>query len=239
MKFEIRQIDAWREPDGSWTYNDSIPVGYLEIEGEPTTRRILKAMYDKEILLAKRTFKVDDYFSYDGVWSIQRRDNDMPVFDLHLIKPVEYVTGNIVEDNYPIFCQQVNCKGVMGAGLAKQIRDKYPEVYEEYREEYRVGYSELGTILPVVTHDGRVCINMYAQKEYGTDKRYTNYAAFRQCLENLNRFLQEHYVHEDVDIAFPYNIGCGLAGGDWKIIEQLITEFAEKSGLKAKIVVLK
>ena len=29
--------------------------------------------------------------------------------------------GNLVTGNYPIICQQVNCKGVMGAGIALQV----------------------------------------------------------------------------------------------------------------------
>ena len=33
-----------------------------------------------------------------------------------------------------IICQQVNCMGVMGAGLAAQIRRKWPNVYNEYRK---------------------------------------------------------------------------------------------------------
>lgn len=36
-----------------------------------------------------------------------------------------------------VVCHQVNCKGVMGAGLAKQIREKHPEVYEAYKKKMR------------------------------------------------------------------------------------------------------
>ena len=36
-----------------------------------------------------------------------------------------YEHGDIVADTkYDWFCQQANCRGVMGAGLAKQIRDR-------------------------------------------------------------------------------------------------------------------
>lgn len=41
---------------------------------------------------------------------------------------IKFVNGNILtfpeRDEDTIICHQVNCKGVMGAGLAKQIRDK-------------------------------------------------------------------------------------------------------------------
>ena len=50
---------------------------------------------------------------------------------------IKFVNGNILtfpeRDEDTIICHQVNCKGVMGAGLAKQIRDKWPDVYDRYR----------------------------------------------------------------------------------------------------------
>ena len=41
--------------------------------------------------------------------------------------------GNILESDANIICHQVNCQGVMGAGLALQIRKRYPSAFEEYR----------------------------------------------------------------------------------------------------------
>ncbi|EGL17721.1 hypothetical protein HMPREF9413_4472 [Paenibacillus sp. HGF7] len=31
-------------------------------------------------------------------------------------------------------------------------------------------------------------------------------------------------MKSEQSIALPYNIGCGLAGGDWDIVEQIIEE---------------
>ena len=51
---------------------------------------------------------------------------------------VRYIDGDILSEPKQgeriIICQQVNCAGVMGAGLAKQIRAKYPVVYSEYQK---------------------------------------------------------------------------------------------------------
>ncbi|WP_223260709.1 hypothetical protein [Bacillus sp. LNXM65] len=41
---------------------------------------------------------------------------------------IKTVDGNILEASEDIICHQVNCKGVMGAGLAKQIKSKYPNI---------------------------------------------------------------------------------------------------------------
>lgn len=141
---------------------------------------------------------------------------------------LRFEKGNIITGNYPIFCQQVNCKGVMGAGLAKQIRKKYPEVYEKYMFECSFeDVPKIGKCNYVPTKDRRICINMFAQDGYGRDKKYTDYNAFKECLEHIAFFMKFHSKNKP-SIAFPYGIGCGLAGGDWYIILGMLKDFAEK-----------
>ena len=142
--------------------------------------------------------------------------------------------GNLVTGKYPVFCHQVNCKGVMGSGIARQIRNEYPEVYHEYKFLCSNGNASLGKIQPVKTSDGRVCMNMFAQYSYGRDGQYTNYEAFKKCLENLRTWMQKNPgivwaadKPEMVDIAFPKYIGCGLGGGNWDVIYGIIKDFAK------------
>ena len=143
--------------------------------------------------------------------------------------------GNIVTDNYPIFCHQVNCKGVMGAGLAKQIREKYPEVFEEYEKKCIFGRN-LGTIQAVRLHDGRICVNIFAQKGFGVGRIYTDYTAFAECLKRLSGLLNSAGMNRFDTFAFPYGIGCGLAGGDWNIIYGMIEGFSET--VKQKVIIV-
>ena len=150
---------------------------------------------------------------------------------------LRFEQGDIVKGNYPAFCQQVNCKGVMGAGLAKQIREKYPEVYTSYKNHLwrcnDFGESPLGSVNVVHLSDGRWCANMFAQNTYGRTGIHTDYSAFRKCLEALTLKLTPNIE----SIAFPYGIGCGLAGGDWYLIKGLIENFSHKVKQKVIIVV--
>lgn len=148
-----------------------------------------------------------------------------------------YEFGDIVKGDYPIFCHQVNCQGVMGSGIAKQIRSKYPEVYREFKQ---IKEPILGFILPVTTKDGRICINMFAQDNYGKDgKKYTDYEAFKKCLDAIEGLIKDHHIKMNVPIAFPYGIGCGFGGGDWNIIQGLLKDFSEKISQNVVIVSLK
>lgn len=127
--------------------------------------------------------------------------------------------GNILSSTADVICHQVNCKGVMGAGLAKQIKAKYPELFTQYKSmcaEY--GYMLLGDVF-LYKAEGQFVANLFAQNGFGRDKRYTDYNAFRNCLKSLKKV-----VSEDKKVAFPYNIGCGLAGGDWDTIYSIIKE---------------
>ena len=45
---------------------------------------------------------------------------------------IEYKHGDVLKAEERIICQSVNYQGVMGAGLSRQIKNKYPGVMEDY-----------------------------------------------------------------------------------------------------------
>ena len=139
-----------------------------------------------------------------------------------------YVKGNLLDSDCNYICHQVNCQGVMGSGVAKQIKERWPEVYEAYQEKHarykRVGLNQndmLGDMGVVYIPERDIfVINMYTQRDYGYDgKRYTSYDAFADVLSMLAALIPDGKT-----IAFPKNIGCGLGGGNWKVISALIEE---------------
>jgi len=42
---------------------------------------------------------------------------------------VIYKIGDVLKAETKVIAHQVNCKGVMGAGLAKQVKSKFPIVF--------------------------------------------------------------------------------------------------------------
>lgn len=137
---------------------------------------------------------------------------------------VNYVKGNLLESNCDYICHQVNCQGVMASGIAKQIREKWPIVYEAYKDRVDIadtyGRSLLGRADFVLIPGSRYVINMFCQDKYGYNGgRYTSYDAFARALYGI-----KVEVREDATIGFPKNIGCGLGGGNWKVISALIEE---------------
>lgn len=141
---------------------------------------------------------------------------------------ITYVKGDLLKTNCDFICHQVNCQGKMNSGIAKQIREKWPEVYTQYLKKYENadGYSDelLGEIQHVPISNLKCVINMFAQENYGYDGyRYTSYDAFWSC---VNRIAVT--VPKGSSIAFPKRIGCCRGGANWTIIKAMIEEVLEK-----------
>lgn len=138
------------------------------------------------------------------------------------------VKGNLLDAPFQFIAHQVNCRGVMGAGLALQIKNKYPEVYDTYKtfcNTYTVK-PPLGKSLCVWTKDNHCIINVFGQLGYGRGQQQTDYEAlysgFAMAAEEIrNTFLNGNPCYQ-IPIVIPYGIGCGLAGGDWEKVEEIL-----------------
>lgn len=132
---------------------------------------------------------------------------------------IKNMNQDILTVKQGIIVQQVNCRGVMGAGLAKQIRQAYPQVYTSYMKACSMYTPEqlLGMVQLIKVSDKLTICNFFAQLNYGTNAVQTNYDAFEKCLNKL-----ASRTDYDTPIYIPYKIGCGLAGGDWEVIKELI-----------------
>lgn len=130
---------------------------------------------------------------------------------------IKYVNGNILDASENIIGHQVSCKFVMGAGLAKQIRRAYPEVYYSYMSASRQS-NLLGKIQVVNVNSKRTVVNLFTQYNYGRVGLYTDYQALEEALVKLRKYAYKN----NLDVALPYGLGCGLAGGDWNTVIKII-----------------
>ena len=133
---------------------------------------------------------------------------------------IVYKKGNVLDAQTDVIAHQVNCQGVMGAGLAKQIRDKWPNVYKHYYSLYceKIENTQdlLGRCQLVEINDTQYVANLFGQNYYGRDsKRYTSYDGIYNALNSLSVQMLDNGMES---IAIPYKMSCGLAGGDWDII---------------------
>lgn len=143
------------------------------------------------------------------------------------------IKDNLLNTQLQFIAHQVNCQGVMGAGVAKALRNKYPELYSQYQEDIRLNGKEdlLGTSTWFKAQDGKTIINLFGQLYYGRSGIYTNYNALKTAIIEAVKAIQNDMMKEDglqLCIAIPYGMGCGLAGGDWNKVTEIL-EGIEKS----------
>ena len=115
----------------------------------------------------------------------------------------------------------------MAAGLAKEIKTVYPEVYTIYRNWFENNYLSLGQLccVPINNPNNSLWIaNLCGQYNYGRSGCYTSYDALTVALQALANFISQRYILRDLPVYIPYNMGCGLAGGDWSRVKQIISE---------------
>jgi O-acetyl-ADP-ribose deacetylase (regulator of RNase III) len=148
---------------------------------------------------------------------------------------IRYVEGDVLAATTDVIAHQVNCFGVMGAGVASQIRQKYPDVYYRYNalcQNIADKHTLLGNLHTsrIINKEGMAqhIANLFGQYDYGqfegnprSDGRQTNYNALYDALVELKMFMREFDLNS---VAFPDMIGCGLAGGNRRIVSALIEE---------------
>jgi len=131
------------------------------------------------------------------------------------------VTGDLLDmaDNgdFDAIVHGCNCFCNMGAGIAKQIKQRYPSAFEADCETESGDIAKLGTF--TIASVGRFeVVNAYTQFKYGGKKSNADYSAIHSAFESIN----SAYDY-GAKIGIPL-IGAGLAGGDWKVISDHINQ---------------
>lgn len=131
---------------------------------------------------------------------------------------INYITGDLLTTQSDYIAHQANCRGVMGAGLAKQIRNLNPKLYDIYRS-HCINYKAQDLLGKSFIYNN--IITIFGQLNFGYDKNvvYTDYNALRKAFNAIHNRLPI-----DKSIAFPMGFGCGLANGNWDTVQQIIID---------------
>ncbi|MEM9805815.1 MAG: Appr-1-p processing protein [Cyanobacteria bacterium P01_D01_bin.56] len=136
---------------------------------------------------------------------------------------MKIINRDILTIDHGILVYQVNCQGVMGAGLAKAIADKWPVVKEEYLDWLNPDDDPsdfLGSWVLTDISPKLFVGSIFGQLNYGRSGCYTNYLSLASGLSRVYKIAQ----HRSLPIYLPHGIGCGLAGGDWRVVSALIEQ---------------
>ncbi len=136
--------------------------------------------------------------------------------------PIIYVSGDLFENEHGVeaFAHGCNCQGSMGAGIAKNFRALYPEMFKEYRTRckaeprlFNLGDSWLYKM------QGRPSVFNLATQE-GFWRSRASYEAIEAALRTMNEQANAEGIGS---VAIP-RIGVGYGGLSWKKVRSIIEQ---------------
>jgi len=118
-----------------------------------------------------------------------------------------------------------NTGGRMGAGFARELRERYPDNYRVYHLFCNSNKAVLGELF--VHWDKNPIINLFSQHIY-------QIARLDKIEEGLQRTLALSIKFNFTELLSPA-IGCGIGGLDWKDVLFLYKNIFEKSHIKMTV----
>ncbi|MEJ7809339.1 MAG: macro domain-containing protein [Gemmatimonadaceae bacterium] len=131
---------------------------------------------------------------------------------------MEFTRGDLLAADTEAIVNTVNCVGVMGRGIALQMKNAFPANFREYAAACRRGEVEPGRMLVHETGDltgPRYIINFPTKRHWRGRSRL---ADIESGLDALVAEVRRLGIHS---IALP-PLGCGLGGLDWADVRPLI-----------------
>lgn len=122
-----------------------------------------------------------------------------------------------------VYAHGTNTYGAMGAGIAVEFKRRFPEMYEEYREDCKKGLYVPSTVM-MWTKSKPMVANLMTQGHKNSNYRPiilpARYEDVFRCLEI---FFYECKQFGLTEVAMPM-IGSGLGGLRWELIEVKLRE---------------
>ena len=137
---------------------------------------------------------------------------------------IKHIDGDLVRDaeQYDVILHGCNCFNTMGAGIALQMRQKFPKAYEVDCATRAGDIEKLGTISKT-TDTTPIIVNCYSQYDF-RGRRAGRMDLDYNALKSALGLVKKEFTGKKIGMP---RIGAQLAGGDWDIIIRIIEEIFE------------
>ncbi|BCB22181.1 macro domain-containing protein [Bosea sp. ANAM02] len=157
----------------------------------------------------------------------------MSEFEGRVVGRLRYKAGDLFAGDEAVIAHGCNALGKMGKGFAYALAERYPKAKEAYLEHGAKNGYRLGEVIPWLG-PGRKVLHLIVQQRIRqkTDPKgiqYVDYRAVESAFEMIERGAARHierkegFFYDDPRLAIP-RIGADLGGGDWNVIERIISE---------------
>lgn len=114
-----------------------------------------------------------------------------------------------------------NAQGVMGSGVVRLIKQRWPEAFEAYAAfcRSRTVQDRLGQVVFALMAHGVTIGNCVTQEFYGKDgAKYASYDLIDDCMIKVHEYMLAHAV----STVYLPKIGCGLGGLHWPAVQAIL-----------------
>lgn len=126
--------------------------------------------------------------------------------------------GSIFDSDADAIVNAVNCVGVMGAGLAKAFKDRYPHMNEQYEVKCKLGLLKPGMLdVYIVDSSPKYIIN------FPTKNDWRSPSLMEYIYDGVSALHYEVWRWNIKSVAIPA-LGCGLGGLDWKDVKPVLAD---------------
>lgn len=138
------------------------------------------------------------------------------------MKKLVFKSGSLFTSKATILVNPVNTVGVMGAGLAKTFKNKYPENFEKYKE-YCKEHNTVSRYHGFAHEEnGQIIYNLATKEDW---RGLSTLGYVRRGLFHLVNWLNNYPYRDNIkSIAIP-PLGCGLGGLEQVKVLHLIIHF--------------
>ena len=135
--------------------------------------------------------------------------------------------GNIFDSQVRVLVNPVNVVGVMGKGLALEFKQRWPHMFEIYKERCLNDCFWIGELLLVKEEDHDILL-------FPTKRHWRSKAKIEDIEIGLIYFVRDYGKLGIESIAFPM-LGCGLGGLAWEDVKPLMVKYLEKLPIEIEI----
>lgn len=132
---------------------------------------------------------------------------------------LRYVRGNLLDSPAQTLVNTVNTVGVMGKGIALQFRERYPKMYERYRECCQAKALDIGKLQLYRTAEHWIL-------NFPTKRHWRRPSKLEWIELGLQKFVATYADKGITSVAFPM-LGCGNGDLDWADVKPLMERYLE------------
>lgn len=130
---------------------------------------------------------------------------------------LQYIEGDMFTSPAQCIVNTVNIVGVMGKGIALTFKEKYPDMFLEYKKACSEGILNIGNLM--IWHANDYDLLLFPTKEHWRGKSKLEYIE-----RGLQKFLEIYEKEGITSIAFP-KLGCGNGGLDWADVRPVMEKY--------------